>query len=313
MINTKVSIIIPVYNSEYYLKRCINSVLAQTFTFFECILVNDCSTDKSGQICDEYSREDIRIKVIHNSINKGSSLSRRIGFEYSTSDYILFIDSDDWIEPDMIYLLYHKAINDSCDITICNLYYKNKDDTIKLLKQDNSSNNNIDVIRKIFNYKINVYLFNKLIKRELLLFIEFPFYNCSEDSVITTQLLYYAKNIGFIDEYLYYYCYNDNSLTQNKDKINEMLIEENKNWHFLIKFLKDKYCNLNIFEPELSVKINQMKDKYIININLKNKKELFYLYSESKYYLWRLKYLIKSFIKLIIPNFIINKFKKYFL
>ena len=91
-----ISIVIPVYNSEKYLKRCIKSVLKQTYIHFELILVNDGSTDKSLEICNEYKKRDNRIKVI-NKKNEGSIKARKAGIESATSDYITFIDSDDWI------------------------------------------------------------------------------------------------------------------------------------------------------------------------------------------------------------------------
>ena len=93
-----ISIIIPVYNSAKYLERCLDSILAQTFTFKELILVNDGSKDSSGEICDKYSLKDTRISVYHNQ-NMGASAARNFGLEKATGDYISFIDSDDWIEP----------------------------------------------------------------------------------------------------------------------------------------------------------------------------------------------------------------------
>lgn len=97
----KVSIIIPVYNVESYLKKCIDSILLQTYTNFELILIDDGSTDQSYEICDEYSLNDKRIKVIH-KINEGVSKARNLGLSISTGDYICFVDSDDWIDCDML-------------------------------------------------------------------------------------------------------------------------------------------------------------------------------------------------------------------
>lgn len=97
----KVSIIVPVYNVESYLKKCIDSILLQTYTNFELILIDDGSTDQSYEICDEYSLNDKRIKVIH-KINEGVSKVRNLGLSISTGDYICFVDSDDWIDCDML-------------------------------------------------------------------------------------------------------------------------------------------------------------------------------------------------------------------
>lgn len=99
MYQPTISIIIPVYNAEQYLNRCIDSVLSQSYQFKELILVDDGSQDKSGTICDAYAMNDNRIKVFHNS-NKGASAARNFGLNKATGEYISFLDSDDWIEPD---------------------------------------------------------------------------------------------------------------------------------------------------------------------------------------------------------------------
>lgn len=93
-----ISIIIPIYNSERYLARCLDSVLNQTYQFTELILIDDGSLDKSGEICDQYALIDSRIKVYHNS-NQGASASRNFGLSMANGDYVSFIDSDDWIQP----------------------------------------------------------------------------------------------------------------------------------------------------------------------------------------------------------------------
>ena len=97
----KLSVIVPVYNTEKYLRECLDSILAQAFTDFEFILVNDGSTDKSGDICDAYGQVDSRVRVIHQE-NGGVTAARKRGVEVAEGEYISFIDSDDWIEPDML-------------------------------------------------------------------------------------------------------------------------------------------------------------------------------------------------------------------
>jgi glycosyltransferase involved in cell wall biosynthesis len=108
--NTKVSIIVPVYKVEQYLERCVDSILSQTFTQFECILIDDCSPDNCPALCDEYAKRDARVKVIHKPRNEGLPQARKTGFDNSSGDYIQFVDSDDWIEPDMTERLYAAAI-----------------------------------------------------------------------------------------------------------------------------------------------------------------------------------------------------------
>ena len=119
----QISVIVPVYNTEKYLHRCIDSILAQTYTDFELLLINDGSTDESGEICDEYAKKDSRIVVIH-KVNEGVSIARNTGIKRSSSKYITFIDSDDYIANDMIEQLYIALHNTESDISVCNFQSK---------------------------------------------------------------------------------------------------------------------------------------------------------------------------------------------
>jgi glycosyltransferase involved in cell wall biosynthesis len=114
----KISVIIPVYNVEKYLERCIDSVLSQTFTDFECILIDDGSLDNSGKICDEYAKKDVRIKVIHQE-NGGVSCARNAGLDIAQGEWITFIDSDDWVDENYLELMYNNAVNNNCELSIC--------------------------------------------------------------------------------------------------------------------------------------------------------------------------------------------------
>ncbi len=95
----KISIIVPVYNVEFYIRRCIQSILSQSYTDIELILIDDCSTDASGQICDEFAEKDVRVSVVHHPQNYGVSKARNTGIEKAVGEYLMFVDSDDWIEP----------------------------------------------------------------------------------------------------------------------------------------------------------------------------------------------------------------------
>jgi len=298
-----ISIIVPVYNAEQYLYQCIDSILAQTFTDFECILVDDCSPDNCANICDEYARIDKRIKVIHNVKNKGSSLSRKIGFEKSCGTYIQFVDSDDWIEKKMIEKLYEKAISENNDITICDCFYE-KEGIKTIIKQNFTGFNKTSVIKDVLYNRVKVYLINKLIKRELYFIVEFPEYSHSEDYVITIQNLHNAKKIGYVNLPLYNYRYNEKSLSNNiKEKIVGR-VNENRNWCRVIKYLKEKYIDLEIFEPELSHRINSFRNIYMLDNHLKKMKELnelFELYPGKNFYWWKIVERIKNTIRIIIP------------
>lgn len=134
------SIIIPIYNTGKYLHKCIKSILSQNMTSFELILIDDGSSDDSGAICDEYAKSDKRIKVIHKK-NEGVSIARNTGIEIARGEYIGFVDSDDWIEPDMYDRLYNLAVTKKADIVMCDAVTKYDDksdeaDTITQLSDD---------------------------------------------------------------------------------------------------------------------------------------------------------------------------------
>ena len=114
----KVSIIIPIFNTGTLLNRCVKSVLEQTLTDIEVILVDDGSSDDSGKICDEFAQKDSRVKVIHKS-NEGVSVARNTGISVAQGEYIGFVDSDDWIEKDMYQNLYSKAKETNAEIVMC--------------------------------------------------------------------------------------------------------------------------------------------------------------------------------------------------
>lgn len=120
----ELSIIVPVYKVERYLPKCIDSILAQTFTDFELILIDDGSPDRCGQICDEYAAKDERITVIHQE-NKGVSAARNAGLDIAKGTYIGFVDSDDWIEPEMYMAMMNTTSKESADVVLCGFQYFN--------------------------------------------------------------------------------------------------------------------------------------------------------------------------------------------
>ena len=128
----EISIIVPVYKVEKYLKKCVDSILAQTFTDFELILVDDGSPDDSGKICEEYAEKDARVRVLHKE-NGGLSSARNAGIEVAKGKYLGFIDSDDYIAEDMYELLYNTIIKEDADLSICGIYdvYEGKAPIVK--------------------------------------------------------------------------------------------------------------------------------------------------------------------------------------
>lgn len=122
MICPRISVIVPVYNTEKYLRKCVDSILAQTFSDFELLLVNDGSTDRSGDICEDYAATDQRVRVIHKT-NGGVSYARNIGLDCAHGEWICYIDADDWIKQDYLEKLKFKADTSCADIVTCNFYF----------------------------------------------------------------------------------------------------------------------------------------------------------------------------------------------
>ena len=199
------SIIIPVYNVEKYIHKCIDSVLAQTHKDFELILINDGSSDSCGGICNEYARSDGRIQVIHQK-NSGLSAARNAGLEIAKGDYIGFVDSDDWIDKSMYENMIAEAKKFEADIVFCN-YYKIEGKMLIVVNEpikpgvcDVSECIKLNLIDKIHNY-----VWNKIFRRHLFAAEQFTFGKAYEDVALTYKLFGKANKIVHINKPYYYY------------------------------------------------------------------------------------------------------------
>lgn len=170
-----ISIIVPIYKVESYIEKCIDSILNQTFTDFELILVDDGSPDRCPQICDEYAKKDGRIKVLHKE-NGGLSDARNAGIEIATGKYIAFVDSDDYVAPDMYEKLYKLIESNDCDMAICRAVIVKEqeepvyEDAESVQVMDGDTANYQMIYKRLFG----VNAWNKLYKRELFNNIRFP-------------------------------------------------------------------------------------------------------------------------------------------
>lgn len=216
----KISIIVPVYQVEKYIRQCIDSILAQTFTDFELILVDDGSKDNSGKICDEYAEKDKRIRVIHKE-NDGLSDARNKGLDNASGNYFMFVDSDDYIAPNMAECLYKKISEAKADIAACNYRYVFEDG-----KKDFSTENKAEVINanEIFynrknerNYGFWTIACNKLYKREKFKSLRFRFGKYHEDEFWANDIYQMDIKAVTISESLYYYRQRGNSIMGNKN------------------------------------------------------------------------------------------------
>lgn len=236
-----ISVIVPIYNVEKYLSKCIESIINQTYKDLEIILVDDGSTDSSGKICDEFATKDNRIKVIHKN-NGGVSSARNQGLDKANGDYIAFVDSDDYIEKDM----YEKMINIinkyGVDIVSCNYNHVNgKIEPFFSLDKDEYIDNKTELIEKIFQYKnYDMILFNKLYKKYIWNNIRFPIgINLAEDLMMLYPTINLANKFYCMKEALYNKMNRDNGLTNStkiEDYINNVIGYE----EFLIKVKQNK-------------------------------------------------------------------------
>lgn len=212
-----VSIIVAVYNVENLIRRCLDSIRAQSFSDFEVILINDGSKDNSGKICDEYAQTDQRFKVIHQN-NQGVSRVRERGIKESSGIYTIHVDPDDWIEKGMIEQLIKTARMDDADIVICD-YFVNKGNSQITKCERPLSLNPQEVLLELF-YRISGSLCNKLIKRELYDGISFiNGISCGEDYLTCMRLLKKANRISYTSQAFYHYDISSNgeSLTKSND------------------------------------------------------------------------------------------------
>lgn len=216
-----ISIIVPVYNVEQYLHRCIDSIISQSYANWELILIDDGSPDRCPQICDYYAEKDKRIKVIH-KINGGLSEARNYGLDIATGDYITFVDSDDFIHQNMLNDMVQLAIANNADIVQCQFIRGNdnffpsisRKEKIKLF--DNHS---------IFSSSFQkVILCAKLYKKDLWKEIRMPIGIIHEDDATTWKLYYLSKNIVVTNIPYYYYYYNPNSIMNSRKKANLIFI-----------------------------------------------------------------------------------------
>lgn len=216
--NNKISIIIPIYNVEKYLKRCLDSVVNQTYKYIEIILVNDGSPDNCGKICDEYAKIDSRIKVIHKE-NGGLSSARNAALDIVSGEYIMFVDSDDWISENSLEQL-NEYIN--MDYDIINFKFSFVEEKTENIIEFNGRTENsyecdlLSYIDKLFSGELDFFIWNKLYKRDLFDGVRFPEGRNYEDLATIYKLYFKAKSIIVTDYTLYYYWLgNSNSITSN--------------------------------------------------------------------------------------------------
>lgn len=240
-----ISIIVPVYNVEKYLDKCIDSIINQTYKNIEIILVDDGSTDKSGDICDKAQNKDKRIKVIHKA-NGGLSDARNAGLRIAKGDLIGFVDSDDYIKEDMFETLYNLIEKHNANISIVSYYelYNEKLIAVKESKEVEEFNK-IEAIKELLiDNKIQSYAWNKLFKKELFKNLEFPVNKNFEDIATTLLLFERADKIVLLQKPEYFYVRREDSIIGKKNY---------KTYKDYLDVIYDKYLYLDGKYEELDL------------------------------------------------------------
>ena len=243
-----ISVIVPVYKVEKYLEKCVKSIINQTYTNLEIILVDDGSPDVCGALCDEFAKNDSRIKVIHKA-NGGLSSARNTGLENATGKYIAFVDSDDFISEDYCEILYNMLIETNSDVSAVS-YLRFKEDEADLKRNRSESETiiyeNEDVVKEMLNRKTfqNI-VWNKLYKKETIGESRFPVGVNYEDVYFSYEVLTKAKKISYKNIECYFYLKRASSIsaTCSEKNIKDFL------YVVMHKFkgIKEKYPKLELY------------------------------------------------------------------
>ena len=213
----KVSIIVPVFNGDEFLDRCLSSIVEQAYKNIEVIIINDGSTDNTKTICEAYSQKEPRVKVIHKK-NEGVSIARNLGLDAATGEYIYFVDADDYVLSNGIESLVNKAVENLADLVVAEYYVADSNKEYKvspLISKDSNS-----FLCSILSGKNHSALWNKLFSRRLFDEIRFPVdIRYIEDKVLVSQILtVYQPKIVFLNTPVYVYWQSESSVTNSNDR-----------------------------------------------------------------------------------------------
>ncbi len=260
-----VSIIIPVYNSEKFLKRCLDSLTAQTLKEIELICIDDGSTDNSAHILDDYCRKHSNMTVIH-QCNSGLSSARNRGLNVAQGEYVCFIDSDDWVDNNFTEKLYNAAAEYQADIAVGGIIRLHKFRRKYYLKFNNF------VCSSDFKEKVNLcclpklsYVWNKIYRTEFLIRnnLKFEEGRIYEDIIFTPQVLYYSNKIVTVPNTYYYYWRGTNTLVKRRDK--KALKDVDYAHKFSVKFFAER--NIDLTPKILQVKRVRIFGQTILKIS----------------------------------------------
>jgi glycosyltransferase involved in cell wall biosynthesis len=280
-----ISIIVLVYNDEKNIPRCLDSILAQTTSNFECLVINDGSTDNCPQIIDEYAQKDDRLKVFH-KCNEGISKSRQFGIIHAKGKYTFFIDSDDWIEASFLADISKKLENDNTDIFFMDFFEENASGNEKYNHQNLPAIDTETVIRHVLEGKLYSCLWNVVINRELYTINNINFtesINYGEDSLFIIELLLNNPKICYLANAYYHHTCNINSFTRKN--IKKRCIDR-ISFHKQIEILLGKYNRSDLLKHNF-FPLNDKYEFFFSFLFSKNEYQALYSPKITFYYLRR--------------------------
>ena len=311
MHDKKISVIVPVYNVEEYLKECVESLISQTWDNYEIILVDDGSTDSSGKICDFYAMSNENISVIHKK-NGGLSSARNAGIPFATGKYIAFVDSDDKVHQDYLKIMIELMIKYDADLVACN-YCEGQE---CVWEQDNNTieiRSGNEILNKMNERDVLVTVaWNKLYDSKFFnqYGLRYPEGKIHEDMFLTPQILYHTKKMVITDKKLYFYRQRLNSIMNSKFSLKKLDILDAIRFriHFFEKCRNNKLIKLE-YESYIRKSIQlyfemsaEKEAKYIRNKN-NIYTEMYKIFKKKNVFLaisW--KYKIKSFSFLVLEK-----------
>lgn len=269
-----VSIIIPVYNVEKYLKQCLDSVCSQTYRNLEILVIDDQSPDRSGEIAEEFAKKDSRIHVVHIQ-NRGAAGARNVGLDICTGEYIMFVDSDDWLEPNAVEVMMGAITENHCDIVLCQYWdeFVNRSERHAFMYETGIKTPQEFALGMIhcWEYIIN---WNKIYRREILQNFRFVEGRCIDDEFYTYQAVINSRKTVLIGDYLYHYRMRKSSAMRSSKHQKQRLRDQ-------IDFVTERYAPLCKTYPELKTALLQHKLEVLLSV-MRNGAEYQELFQDAK-------------------------------
>lgn len=259
----KVSVIVPVWGVEKYIEKCARSLFEQTLDDIEFVFVDDCTPDNSiaiiKDVLKDYPRREPQTKIIQYEKNRGLPQARKAGFEACTGDFITYCDSDDWLAPEMYEVLLKEAEKKQLDMVFCDFVYLSDEKTLWAPKYD--VNKTSDQLKQgLLSIEISNAVWTKLVRRCVYENgIYFPVIAMDEDDVITSQMAYYSKNVGYVNKCLYFHYANPSSMTHvvSEEKIRKNLLDKITNRRWIVDYFErqnDASLEYPLFKYKWSIK-----------------------------------------------------------